>query len=326
MTGDGGRPKSPRGGRHEARHAGALRLHVDDRDEKPASSTTTGSCAACRCGSSSGRATSRPARRWSSTGWSGPRSTCPWPGCPLACQRCWRPFQARLFQRAIAIRESFTVEVRTRAELDAAFEGGRNALAHGPWCGDAACEAEIKDATRGVTIRAIEDALPGADATCAACGRPAQHGGVLGPRLIECSLWRRRLSSRRSRFPVFTFLLPPKPSLALLAEVLLWRHSRFGALGMPRRQRPEPTVAVASHPPAVPVHPVRWARQIRASDSMVVSPPGRTRRCGARCSPLRRPGAAGEGAGGVHTTIPRRLGAEKAVPSFPGRRRCPSGP
>ena len=82
-------------------------------------------------------------------------------------------FQAKLFGRALRTRESFTVEVRSRAELDAAFADGKNALAHGPWCGDGSCEVEIKDATRGVTIRILteEEGVGG----CAGCGRPAAH-------------------------------------------------------------------------------------------------------------------------------------------------------
>jgi prolyl-tRNA synthetase len=84
-------------------------------------------------------------------------------------------FQDRLFQRALEIRDSYTVEVASRSELEAAFADGRNALAHGPWCAGADCETEIKDATRGVTIRTIEDAAPPAGASCAACGRPAEH-------------------------------------------------------------------------------------------------------------------------------------------------------
>jgi prolyl-tRNA synthetase len=84
-------------------------------------------------------------------------------------------FQTRLYNRALEIRQSYTVDVVSRADLDAAFVGGKNSLAHGPWCGDAACEAEIKDATRGVTIRTIGDG-PVPDGTgCAGCGRPAQN-------------------------------------------------------------------------------------------------------------------------------------------------------
>ena len=44
--------------------------------------------------------------------------------------------------------------------LLAAF-ADRNSVAHGPWCGDSACEMEIKDATHGVTIRVVtEEPVP----------------------------------------------------------------------------------------------------------------------------------------------------------------------
>lgn len=81
-------------------------------------------------------------------------------------------FQARLFGRALRTRDSYTVEVRSRDELNAAFAEGKNSLAHGPWCGDGACETEIKDATRGVTIRVLtEEDVTG---TCSGCGKPAK--------------------------------------------------------------------------------------------------------------------------------------------------------
>jgi prolyl-tRNA synthetase len=82
-------------------------------------------------------------------------------------------FQVRLFDRAVAMRASFTVEVASRAELDAAYADGKQALAHGSWCGDGACEAEIKEATRGATIRAI--VANEATGACAGCGKPGKH-------------------------------------------------------------------------------------------------------------------------------------------------------
>jgi len=82
-------------------------------------------------------------------------------------------FHLRLFERAVAMRESFSVEVSTRAALEAAYADGKQALARGPWCGGASCEEEIKAATRGVTIRSIvEDPASG---SCAGCGKPAKH-------------------------------------------------------------------------------------------------------------------------------------------------------
>ena len=80
-------------------------------------------------------------------------------------------FQARLFGRALRMRDGYTVQVMEREELLAAFEGGRNSLAHGAWCGREDCEAEVKDATRGATIRVMTDEP--VEGVCAACARPA---------------------------------------------------------------------------------------------------------------------------------------------------------
>jgi prolyl-tRNA synthetase len=82
-------------------------------------------------------------------------------------------FQRRLFDRALAMRDSYTVEVASRAELEAAYADGKQALGRGPWCGDAACEEEIKNATRGVTIRGIVENR--ASGHCAGCGKPGNH-------------------------------------------------------------------------------------------------------------------------------------------------------
>src|SRR5258708_6017935 len=82
-------------------------------------------------------------------------------------------FHVRLFDRAVAIRDSFTVEVGSRADLDAAYADGKQALAHGPWCGDGECEAEIQATTHGVTIRGIVSNE--ASGPCAGCGKPGKH-------------------------------------------------------------------------------------------------------------------------------------------------------
>ncbi|GAC1331868.1 MAG: proline--tRNA ligase [Candidatus Dormibacteria bacterium] len=80
-------------------------------------------------------------------------------------------FQARLFGRALRMRESYTVQVADRTGLLAAFAEGKNSLAHGPWCGGAECEIETREATRGATIRVVTDETT--EASCAACERPA---------------------------------------------------------------------------------------------------------------------------------------------------------
>ena len=82
-------------------------------------------------------------------------------------------FHVRLFDRAAAMRESYAVHVTSRVDLEAAYADGKQALARGPWCGDAACEEEIKNATRGVTIRGV--VLETASGGCAGCGQAAKR-------------------------------------------------------------------------------------------------------------------------------------------------------
>jgi prolyl-tRNA synthetase len=162
--------------KHEARHAGApLRLHVDARDEKPGFKYNDWELRGVPLRVELGPRDIQAGKAVVVDRLERTKVDVPLAELAARLSPMLDDFQARLFQRAVEIRESFLVEVRTRAELDAAFEGGKNALAHGPWCGDGGCESEVKDATRGVTIRAIEDAAPDAGAACAACGRPAQH-------------------------------------------------------------------------------------------------------------------------------------------------------
>src|SRR5262249_54776174 len=98
--------------------------------------------------------------------------------------------QDGLFARALAYRNEHTRPIDTRAEFDAFFTPksknedkpeihGGFALSH--WCGDAACEAGVKDALK-VTIRCIPEAgFAGAPwegriderGGCVVCGRPS---------------------------------------------------------------------------------------------------------------------------------------------------------
>jgi prolyl-tRNA synthetase len=80
-------------------------------------------------------------------------------------------FQKRLYQRALEFRESNSVEVSTLAELVAAF-GEKPVFAWSPWCGDAACEAKVKEETGGVTSRNYREG-EAAEGGCLVCGKPA---------------------------------------------------------------------------------------------------------------------------------------------------------
>jgi prolyl-tRNA synthetase len=82
-------------------------------------------------------------------------------------------FHADLYARALAFRDSNTFEVETLAELVAHFRD-KTGFVWAPWCGDAECEARVKQETGGVTTRNYD---PNAQTTgkCAVCGKPAKR-------------------------------------------------------------------------------------------------------------------------------------------------------
>jgi prolyl-tRNA synthetase len=80
--------------------------------------------------------------------------------------------QRALFARALAFRRERTLRLDDYAELVAAFqgeEGGVFVEAH--WCGDAACEARVKEETRA-TIRNIPFDAPAEQGRCIVDGKP----------------------------------------------------------------------------------------------------------------------------------------------------------
>jgi prolyl-tRNA synthetase len=82
-------------------------------------------------------------------------------------------FQKKLFDRALEYQRSNTFELSTLAEVVAHFKehGG---FVWAPWCGDAACEARIKEEAGGVTIRTF-DAEEKPSGKCLVCGKSAKH-------------------------------------------------------------------------------------------------------------------------------------------------------
>ena len=58
--------------------AAGIRVTLDERDERPAGSSPSGSCAACRCASRSGRRTSRNRRCWSRAATPARSRACRW--------------------------------------------------------------------------------------------------------------------------------------------------------------------------------------------------------------------------------------------------------
>ena len=87
--------------------------------------------------------------------------------------------QALLLETAFARREAATIRGATRVQLIERMEG-EGGFVYGGFCGDAACEAEIKEQTKA-TIRVLPDEefrSPEAPAACLWCGRPSQAEAV----------------------------------------------------------------------------------------------------------------------------------------------------
>jgi prolyl-tRNA synthetase len=82
-------------------------------------------------------------------------------------------FQKRLFERAREFQRANTYELSTLAELVAHFKE-RAGFVWAPWCGDAECEARVKAAAGGVTIRTYDPQEP-PSGKCLVCGKPAAH-------------------------------------------------------------------------------------------------------------------------------------------------------
>jgi prolyl-tRNA synthetase len=83
-----------------------------------------------------------------------------------------RTIQDALFARAVAFRDDHTSSTESYDEFKATMDG-RPGFVISPWCGSAACEAEIKNDTQA-TIRNIPftSASAGGKA-CIKCGSPA---------------------------------------------------------------------------------------------------------------------------------------------------------
>ncbi len=80
-----------------------------------------------------------------------------------------KDIQQSLFDRALAFREQNTFDPKNYAEFKSAVEIG---FALSYWCGDGACEAQIKEETKATT-RCIPLDQPGGAGVCIHCGKPA---------------------------------------------------------------------------------------------------------------------------------------------------------
>jgi prolyl-tRNA synthetase len=84
--------------------------------------------------------------------------------------------QASMFERALSFRRNHTFEPKDYAELKSIVDRG---WAYAYWCGDAECEAQIKDETKATTrcIPLEQDSGPG---SCIICGKPATEKAIFG--------------------------------------------------------------------------------------------------------------------------------------------------
>ena len=84
-----------------------------------------------------------------------------------------------LYQRALNNRNEKTYEAHSREEfIDIATN--KPGYIKAMWCGESACEEEIKDLTGGVKSRCIPFVEEHLSDVCACCGKPARHMVIWG--------------------------------------------------------------------------------------------------------------------------------------------------
>lgn len=76
-----------------------------------------------------------------------------------------------LFNKALSMRESKTITANTFDEL---YSGVQTGFAKALWCGDTACELEIKEKTGGGTTRNMPFGQSDVSGECVHCGKPAK--------------------------------------------------------------------------------------------------------------------------------------------------------
>jgi len=104
------------------------------------------------------------------------KSTVPLEGLAETVQEMLATIQADLYRRALDFREAHTYDPKDYAEF-------REAVSHGFtyswWCGDADCEAQIKEDTKA-TVRCIPLEQEPGKGKCIRCGKEASERAVLG--------------------------------------------------------------------------------------------------------------------------------------------------
>ncbi|HLC02904.1 MAG TPA: His/Gly/Thr/Pro-type tRNA ligase C-terminal domain-containing protein, partial [Anaerolineales bacterium] len=97
-------------------------------------------------------------------------------GLPATVGEALDEVQRSLFERATAFQRANTHKPDDYAEFKQVVQDG---WADSWWCGDAACEAEIKEETKATT-RAIPLNQPGGEGVCIHCGKPAVERAIFG--------------------------------------------------------------------------------------------------------------------------------------------------
>jgi prolyl-tRNA synthetase len=97
-------------------------------------------------------------------------------GIERSVQEMLVSIQQALYQRALDFRNSHILEPRSFDEFRQAVETG---FARSHWCGEGACEDQIKEATKA-TLRCIPLEQQGGSGVCIFCGKAAEQQAIFG--------------------------------------------------------------------------------------------------------------------------------------------------
>jgi prolyl-tRNA synthetase len=110
------------------------------------------------------------------------KSAVPLAGLGQAASDTLAAIQSNMLEQATRFRDDNTHQVQDLEGLKSAASDGW-ALAW--WCGDVACETDIKERVRAeagipITTRCIPLEQPGGTGTCVGCGKPATEQAIFG--------------------------------------------------------------------------------------------------------------------------------------------------
>ena len=152
------------------------------RSTGPATSSTSGSCAASRCGLRSAPGTSKRGRSMAYRRDTGEKSAIPLTSLPAAVPEILADIQSNLFQSALDFRTDHTFSPGSYDELVDLLKDA-SGFVQGGWCGNPDCETKVKDQTKA-TIRVLPLDPAEQEGTCIVCGSPCHRAGDLGPVLL----------------------------------------------------------------------------------------------------------------------------------------------